>query len=233
LGKQTSPVNDFAELLPIANEAVDLAHELFLNLAPGHLTAKGDRDMASEVDYAIERKLAEFLRAKTPHIGFLGEEDGTRGVPSELVWTLDPYRRDRQLPPRQPAVRHLSRCDARGHPRPRRRRLPRLGSRYTAVQGHGAYAGDRRLCVRATEDLSDAVVAIGDYAVGAEAEDRNKIRLAITAKLAATVQRVRMHGSAAIDLAWVAEGRIDGMIMMSNKPLGHRRRRHHRQRSRR
>jgi len=211
-------VNDFAPLLPIATEAVDLARELFLTHEPGTLTVKGDRDMASEVDYAIERKLSAFLRERTPHIGFHGEEDGKTGIAGETVWILDPIDGTVNFIHGSPLCGISLALMHEGTPVLGVVDLPRLGSRYTAVKGHGAYAGDRRLSVSATEDLSEAVIAIGDYAVGTNAEERNKIRLAITARLASTVQRVRMHGSAAIDLVWVAEGLIDGMIMMSNKP---------------
>lgn len=61
-----------------------------------------------------------------------------------------------------------------------------------------------------------AIVAIGDYAVGPDAEARNRLRLALTAQLAAEVQRVRMTGSAALDLAWLAEGRLDAALTLSN-----------------
>jgi len=37
-------------------------------------------------------------------------------------------------------------------------------------------------------------------------------------RLADVVQRVRMFGSAAVDLAWVAEGRIGASVMLANKP---------------
>jgi myo-inositol-1(or 4)-monophosphatase len=66
--------------------------------------------------------------------------------------------------------------------------------------------------------LRDAVVSIGDYAVGLGAAVKNELRLAITARLAEHAFRVRMHGSAAIDLAWLADGRIDAAIIMANTP---------------
>jgi myo-inositol-1(or 4)-monophosphatase len=69
-----------------------------------------------------------------------------------------------------------------------------------------------------TKNLNEAIIAIGDYAVGANARQRNAPRLALTTALATTVQRVRMLGSAATDLAWVAEGRLDGCVILSNKP---------------
>ncbi|HEX6041356.1 hypothetical protein [Longimicrobium sp.] len=57
-----------ASLLPIALEAVAIASNLMRTRVPGLLTAKGDRDMASEVDYAIERAIRDHLRTKTPGI---------------------------------------------------------------------------------------------------------------------------------------------------------------------
>lgn len=208
----------YAELLSIACEAVDVARDIFLTHAPGHLTAKGDRDMASEVDYAIERKLAALLREKTPDIGFLGEEDGKRGIPSELTWTLDPIDGTVNfihgsplcgislalLRDRTPVLGVVD--------------LPFLGMRYTATEGGGAFRDSHRLSVSSATTLREAVVAIGDYAVGEDALEKNEIRLGITTRLAQVVQRIRMHGSAAIDLVWLAEGRIDAVVIMSNQP---------------
>jgi myo-inositol-1(or 4)-monophosphatase len=59
-------------------------------------------------------------------------------------------------------------------------------------------------------------VAIGDYAVGTDAAAKNAPRFALTRRLAETVQRVRMHGSAAIDLAFLAAGTVDAIIMLAN-----------------
>ena len=61
-------------------------------------------------------------------------------------------------------------------------------------------------------------MSLGDYAVGPHAEHANRIRVPLTHHLAARAQRVRMYGSAAIDLAWVAEGKTDACIMFSNNP---------------
>src|SRR4051812_27559933 len=69
-------MTDFADLLPVAHQAVDLASNTMRTMQPGALTAKGDRDMTSEVDYSIEAQVRAFLPDRTPHIGFLGEENG-------------------------------------------------------------------------------------------------------------------------------------------------------------
>jgi len=97
-------------------------------------------------------------------------------------------------------------------------RLPFLGQLYTAERGRGAYEAGRRLQVSATAELRDAIVAIGDYAVGDGANGKNRARLTLTRHLAEQAQRVRMLGTAAIDLAWVASGQLDASITLSNKP---------------
>ena len=211
-------MTEYAELLPVAHEAVDLARDLMRTLRPGVLTGKGDRDMASEVDFAIERKLRAFLAARTPQVGFLGEEEGTSGAADGLTWSLDPVDGTVNFVHGSPLCAiSLGLID-------RRQSvlgvidLPFLGNRYAAVQGHGAFVDGERIRVSRTSELTEAVVAIGDFAVGADAAAKNAHRLAITRDLTEQAQRVRLFGSAAISLAWLAHGRIDALIMLSNKP---------------
>lgn len=78
-------------LLAVAIEAMDIARELVRTRLPGSVTAKGDRDPASEVDFAVERAVRDYLKKLTPEIGFLGEEEGPRGdISGNLFWALDP-----------------------------------------------------------------------------------------------------------------------------------------------
>jgi hypothetical protein len=78
--------------------------------------------------------------------------------------------------------------------------------RRPAAEGHG------------TTSLRDAIVAIGDYAVGHRADRQNELRLAATIQLTPRVHRIRMLGTAALDLAWVADGRLDASITLDNNP---------------
>lgn len=96
--------------------------------------------------------------------------------------------------------------------------LPTLGQRYWAVQSQGAWLDGKRIQVSKRDRLTDAMVTIGDYAVGSNAAAKNRLRLNVTAELARRVLRIRMLGSAAIDLAWLAEGKTDACILLSNKP---------------
>jgi len=211
-------MTDYFDLLNIASAAVDIAADLLQTHRPGVLTAKGDRDMATEVDYAIEHRVRTFLHDATPSIGFLGEEEGNLGGKSELMWALDPIDGTANF------VHGIPLCGVSlGLVRENRPvlgviDLPFLGTRYTAFEDNGAYANGTPIAVSTTDRLDQAIVAIGDYAVGDNAQQRNQLRLAVTEQLAATVQRVRMHGSAAVDLAWLAHGKLDALITLSNKP---------------
>ncbi|GAA1841617.1 inositol monophosphatase family protein [Actinomadura bangladeshensis] len=208
-----------AALLPAALKAAEIASDLVRTRVPGLLTAKGDRDMASEVDYAVERAVRDYLKKRTPDIPVLGEEEGITGdTTGELLWAIDPVDGTANF------VRNIPLCGIsiglieRGRPVVGVIDLPFLGTRYHAAQHAGAHLGDRRIQASMTTDLKDAIVAIGDYAVGENAQTKNRRRIALTDRLAANVQRVRMFGSVAIDLAWVAEGKLDASITLSNKP---------------
>jgi myo-inositol-1(or 4)-monophosphatase len=206
------------ELLPTAVQATTIARELIRTRQPGALTTKGDRDYASDADYAAERAVRAFLAQATPSIGFLGEEEGASGNTGDLQWALDPIDGTvnfaREIP-----LCAVSLALLRGtRPVLGVIDLPFLGDQYTALEGRGAYCGGHRLQVSSVSTLHDAVVSIGDYAVGEAAEHKNAARLAVTNELARTALRVRMFGSAAIDLAWLAAGKTHATITLSNKP---------------
>lgn len=208
-----------AELLRAAEDAVDVARDLVLQRALGRVRAKGDRDFVSDLDIAVEREVRDLLASRTPDIGFLGEEEGwSREANHQRFWVLDPVDGTTNL------VKSIPFCavslalidgdracvgviDA-----------PFMALRYTAIAGEGTYLAGQRLHVSDTERVEDAVVAFGDYAVGQGAEPKNRFRLAVTEQLATSAQRVRMFGSAALDLAWVAEGKLDAAIILSNNP---------------
>ncbi len=95
---------------------------------------------------------------------------------------------------------------------------PFLHLRYHAAKGGGAYCIDKPIHASETTDLNRAIVSIGDYATGEGAAEKNRRRFAVTKALAGNVERVRMFGAASLDLAWVAEGRTDACVILSNKP---------------
>jgi myo-inositol-1(or 4)-monophosphatase len=66
--------------------------------------------------------------------------------------------------------------------------------------------------------LQEAIVGVADFKVGVGSEEENRVHLAVLARLAHETLRVRMLGSAALDLAWLAAGRLNATLMLSNLP---------------
>jgi len=210
---------DPGSLLPAAMRAADIAAEMMRTMRPATLTEKNDRDLVSDVDLAIERQVREHLAEASPGTGFLGEEEGQTGGPAGgWMWTLDPIDGTSNFAHGIPLCATSLALLHDGRPVLGVIDAPFLGLRYHALDGHGAYAGQTRMAASGTDRLRDAVVAVGDYATGPRADHKNQQRLALTIQLAPRVHRVRMIGSAALDLAWVAEGRLDAAIMLANKP---------------
>jgi myo-inositol-1(or 4)-monophosphatase len=208
---------DIAALLPIAQAAVDAAAKVAVTQPPGVLTPKGDRDYTSEVDVTIERTVRAFLGARTPSIPFVAEEENASTAKKAEWWTLDPIDGTVNFAHAIPLCAVSLALVRDGQPVLGVIDLPFLETRYWAAQDQGAHRNGHRLQVRDVHDLADAVLALGDYAVGPEAHEKNRARLNLTEALAGRVLRVRMLGSAAIDLAWLAEGRIDASVTLSNR----------------
>lgn len=196
--------------------AIDRALELLEQSAGTQRTYKTDRDYATETDYAIEDELRRLLAEITPDVGFLGEERGHTGN-REQYWCLDPIdgttNYSRGLP-------NFGICLALVHgatPVLGEVALPAHGERY-AIRDGAAHLNGQPIHASATATLSEAIVSLGDFATGDGSEAKNAQRLQTVQRLADTVGRVRMNGSMATDLAWLAAGRLDAVIVHSNKP---------------
>lgn len=212
-------MSDDAQLLEVANAAVDLAADMFRSRRPASVTTKADRDFVSDSDFSIERAVRTFLLDETPDICFLGEEEGSRGIQADRpYWALDPIDGTSNFVHGIPLCAIALGLIYEKRPTLGVVDLPLLTGRYTAVQGRGAHLNGEQLRVSQTRELARAMVSIGDYAVGVDASRKNDQRIFLTHVLAERVERVRMIGAAAVDLVWIAQGCLDGTIILSNKP---------------
>jgi myo-inositol-1(or 4)-monophosphatase len=179
--------------------------------------AKGDRDFATSLDFEAERMIRARLQQLAPDIPFLGEEDGGPAPASEPIWVLDPVDGTVNFARGSPlcAISLALVEDAR--PRLAIVDFPFLGERYLAAEGAGAYLNDSAIHT-IERPLADAVVGFTDFSVGQDAPTENSLHLRLMAALAVTALRVRVHGSEALELAWLAAGRLDAAIMLSNLP---------------
>lgn len=209
-------MRELSELLAVAEEAVDLARGIVLSAGPLDVRAKGDRDMVTDVDLRVEREVRALLTERTPEIGVLGEEEGLSGD-TTLRWALDPVDGTANFVHGIPlnAV-SLGLIDGD-------RSIvgvidtPFLRRRYTAVDGGGAHADGEPISASDTSVLDRAIVSTGDFGVG-PSRATNPARARLSSVLVEHVERICMWGSAAVDLAWLAEGRTDAIVMLGNKP---------------
>jgi myo-inositol-1(or 4)-monophosphatase len=207
----------YSMLMPLATHAMDIAAGIIRDHLPAVVSAKGDRDMVSDIDVQIERAVRGFLHDQAPEMGFMGEEEGGADE-HELQWVLDPIDGTANFVKGIPLYAISLAVVRQDEPVLGIIDIPPDGSRYTAVVGGGAYHCGHRIGIRRTSQLGQATVTLGDYAVGEQAAAKNQQRLAVTAELGQQALRVRMLGSAAIDLAWLAHGRTDAAIIFGGKP---------------
>ena len=203
-------------LLEIAHEAAYLARSIVATTGITSTREKGDRDLVTNVDLAIEQAIAEFLANETPDIGFLGEE-GLARSPDHLRWVLDPLDGTgnflRGLPLYGTA---LSLIDGR-------RTilavidLPSYSDTYSATARSDARINGRVVKCGEATSLGTAMIGISDFATGKGSREKNERMLRIAEALSNEAQHVRLVGSAITTLAWVADGHLDGAILLSNQ----------------
>jgi myo-inositol-1(or 4)-monophosphatase len=212
--------DDLDDLTRIAEQAVGLGYDIVRNTTPAEIRLKGDRDVVTDVDVTVEKEIHEFLKRMTPGVEFVGEEEAATSVLDDDhdTWTLDPVDGTSNFAHGLPLCAVSLALIRQGEPVVAAIVAPFLNLRYVATKGRGAFGNGEQLQVSKTTSLSESVVSIGDYAVGRHAATKNERRLRLTTLLAERVERIRMFGSAALDLAWVAEGRTDATIMLANKP---------------
>jgi myo-inositol-1(or 4)-monophosphatase len=184
----------------------------------GALIDKGDRDFATTVDVAIEETIKRMLTVDVPGIPFLGEEEGGGALDQGVLWVLDPIDGTVNFARDSPLCAISLALVEDGQPTLAVVDLPLLGERFIAAAGAGAYMNGHRIRVSGVDRLAEATVGLSDFAVGAKARLENHPHLELTRALAARALRVRMHGSEAIDLAWLACGRLDATVMLSSEP---------------
>jgi len=211
-------MSEHAALSDVAREAVAKATAIVHAHPSFSVTTKGDRDVVTDVDHAVEDAVREFLAKETPEIGFLGEEHGRSGAEGGLWWALDPVDGTANFARGIPLCGiSLALVDGENSS-VAAISLPFLGMTYTAARGQGTFANGVRVGASSASVMSDAMIAVGDFAIGELAETKNRARLLLLSDLGARAQKIRMLGTAAIDLAWVADGKLESAVILANNP---------------
>jgi myo-inositol-1(or 4)-monophosphatase len=95
--------------------------------------------------------------------------------------------------------------------------LPARDEMFTAIENQGAFLNGSRISVSSISAISEAIVHIGDFAKGNDSKAIHE-RVKDISPLAAKALRIRMIGTAATDLAFVACGRADALVNHATTP---------------
>jgi myo-inositol-1(or 4)-monophosphatase len=214
-------VTDLDALVATAAGILDRVAESFVagHRAEAAVRKKG-RDFATEMDLSIERALVADLTAETG-IGVHGEELGGAGLDAPLVWIVDPIDGTFNYAAGSPMAAMLVALLRDGEPVAGLTWLPFTGQRYTAVLGGGLRCNGAALPALQPAGLADAIVGIGTLNVAWGGRFPGRYRLAVLENLSLDCSKLRMHGAAGIDLAFVAAGVLGASISFGDHVWDH------------
>jgi len=172
-----------------------------------HVEKKGSIDLVTEVDLAVERMFREMIANRFPDHSVLAEEMGEIGAASTYRWVFDPLDGTTNYAHGIPIYCATLALEIEGVPTVGAVFDPNRNELFTAERGVGAWLNGRPLHVSSTSSLDDAVLVTGfPYDI----RERLKEALGLFGAFLSHARAVRRLGSAAIDLCWVAAGRMDG-----------------------
>ncbi len=188
-----------ARATQIVKESIEIDLEIITKSSP--------RDLVTQIDFQSEQAIRETIRCHHPDHSILGEEGGLTGN-SPYRWIVDPIDGTSNFARGIPhfAVSIGLEHDSRG--------LlgvianPTLGDTYQAVIGQDAFKNGRRLFVSSCTDLGDAFVTMS-FSADSRVSDRAGL---LWDALLTRCQTLRRLGSTALELALLAEGKIDAFV---------------------
>jgi myo-inositol-1(or 4)-monophosphatase len=206
-------------LLNIAVRAARRAGEIIVRslnrLEALQVTSKGRNDFVSEVDHAAEREIMSVIRKAYPNHAFLAEESGKTGE-SETVWIIDPLDGTTNFLHGFPVFAVSIACQHKGRLEHAVVYDPMRQELFTASRGAGAHLDNRRIRVSKQRTLEGALIATGfPYRANIKYADAYH---AMLRKVMESAAGVRRPGAAALDLAFVAAGRVDGFWEIGLSP---------------
>lgn len=175
----------------------------------------GLNNLVTEFDKNAESAIIEVIKRAYPDHNILGEESGREDNRSDITWIIDPIDGTTNFIHGHPqycisiAVKEKNQITNAVILDPNRNDL------YKAILGKGAYLNDKRLRVSKTNYLEDALIATGFPTYDMSFLDKY---MNILKDMIKHTSGHRRCGSAALDLAFVAAGNVDGFWEFNLKP---------------
>ncbi len=197
------------DLLVLAVDLARAAGRLAADLRSGGLPETGSKstptDLVTAADRASEELVVAGLRAARPDDAVLGEEGGASAGESGVRWLLDPIDGTVNYVYGLPQYAVSLAAEVDGVVVAGVVHNPASGEEWTATRGGGAWRDGQRLTGPRASSVEAALLGTGfGYDAGRRAEQAG-----VVAALLPEVRDIRRFGSAALDLCFVAEGRLD------------------------
>lgn len=203
----------------IAREAGDLARRRRAEGVSLAATKSTIADIVTEADREVENLIRDRLNTERPGDGFLGEESGGGEGSTGMTWVVDPIDGTVNYAYGLPSY-CVSIAAVTGDADPASWQAlagavyaPVFDELFTAARGGGAWLGSTRLAVNA-DTPAGALLATG-FGYDPATHDGDLVTVRQVMPIARDLRRI---GSAAIDLSYVAAGRLDGYFERGLKP---------------
>ena len=174
------------------------------------VSVKGPSDFVSTADLGAERTLRAELEKARPGYSFLLEEGGAvQGKDPDHCWIIDPLDGTTNF---LHSIPHFAISMALAHKDELLAAMvfnPVTDELYYAEKGRGAFLNDRRLRVSGRRDMGEALIGTG---IPFRGRGDHPAYLKLLEATIAQTAGVRRAGAAALDLAYVAAGRLDGFF---------------------
>lgn len=179
------------------------------------LQFKGEVDIVTEMDNAAQDLITDRIRKNYPGHGILAEEGLMYEGTTRYTWVVDPLDGTTNYAHRFPVFCVSIGILFDGVPVCGVVHNPVAQETFTAIDGQGAMLNGVPIRVSTTDDLSKSLLATGFPYRKREIPDNN---LSHFCALTLLSQGIRRCGSAALDLCFVASGRLDGFWELHLKP---------------
>ncbi|MBA3976520.1 MAG: inositol monophosphatase [Candidatus Solibacter sp.] len=191
--------------------AIDIAREAGSLLAHYYerrigYELKGDYDLVTEADRASEKLVVERLHSYFPAHSVLGEEGGLRDNRSEYCWYVDPLDGTTNFAHGYPMFNVTLALEHNGEMACGVIFDPLRQEMFAAELGGGAFLNGRRIHVSKAAKLEEALLATGFPS----RKRHESVNVHFFHQVSMVTHGVRRGGSAALDLAYTACGRLDG-----------------------
>ena len=180
-----------------------------------NIRAKRANDFVTQVDQASEQAIIDIVKKAYPDHGFLAEESGASEGKADYIWIIDPLDGTTNFIHGFPQYCVSIGVQHRGVLAHAIVYDPNRNEIFTASKGRGAFLNDRRIRVSGQTKLADALVGTGF-------PFKELTRLELYTRQLQSMMRsssgVRRAGAAALDLAYVACGRLDAFWELGLAP---------------